>query len=571
MGDTTLLHLAARHGEVAEVGRILSASSADLEAKDEDGATPLMEASFNGHLAVVEALAGAGAEKEVKDEEGCTALILASAMGHLTVVEVLVRAGADVTTAAANGKTAELFARDRGHTAVADLLHRHLEEEKAEQAMESLLLLDDDAGTGTSDGQGQAAKKAKSKKTKKAKQKLRESKAQHAAAAGAALAAAQQAQQQAKDRERQQRVREELLQNRAEAAAQEQEFKRLQVLQETESTGCLKRQEQAGGGSRHQLQGKRWLHQVQTQQQVQLPLQDTTCCECHKCTVLNPPLAQVCSVCNTARVHVHPAVQQQQQQPDDQQPVVAPAGKIKELAHVECSRCSVGEPVELLECPICIECYAAPPSENAPMVLPCGHSICRRCAEDLQAAALRSSKGGGLLSIACPSCCRQLDLPQGGVKSLPVNYALVQAAQAIKDAALKMSERERTAAPAAALAAPAAAPARKTGKNAAAAAPASPTATTDTGTGVGASGGGSADGSSGAGGDDGASGGGIGLAGLLQQLQFTSAQIADYVPALTEAGYDLIEDLAAVTMEELMEDAGMKKPHARRITTHFSQ
>jgi hypothetical protein len=33
----------------------------------------------------------------------------------------------------------------------------------------------------------------------------------------------------------------------------------------------------------------------------------------------------------------------------------------------------------------------------------------------------------------------------------------------------------------------------------------------------------------------------------------------------------LIEDLAAVTMEELMEDARMKKPHARRITKHFSQ
>ena len=61
------------------------------------------------------------------------------------------------------------------------------------------------------------------------------------------------------------------------------------------------------------------------------------------------------------------------------------------------------------------------------------------------------------------------------------------------------------------------------------------------------------------------------MAGLLQQLQFTSAQIADYVPALTEAGYDLIEDLATATADQLNEEAGMKKPHARRITTHFSQ
>ena len=58
---------------------------------------------------------------------------------------------------------------------------------------------------------------------------------------------------------------------------------------------------------------------------------------------------------------------------------------------------------------------------------------------------------------------------------------------------------------------------------------------------------------------------------MLQQLQFTSAQIADYVPALMEAGYDLIEDLATATADQLNEEAGMKKPHARRITMHFSQ
>jgi hypothetical protein len=48
-------------------------------------------------------------------------------------------------------------------------------------------------------------------------------------------------------------------------------------------------------------------------------------------------------------------------------------------------------------------------------------------------------------------------------------------------------------------------------------------------------------------------------------------QIAQYLPALADAGYDLVKDLAAVTTGELMEDAGMKRPHARRITAHFSQ
>ena len=64
MGHTTPLHLAARRGELAEVERILSTSSADLESKDEHGLTPLMVASVIGHLEVVQALARAGAEKE---------------------------------------------------------------------------------------------------------------------------------------------------------------------------------------------------------------------------------------------------------------------------------------------------------------------------------------------------------------------------------------------------------------------------------------------------------------------------------------------------------------------------
>ena len=69
----------------------------------------------------------------------------------------------------------------------------------------------------------------------------------------------------------------------------------------------------------------------------------------------------------------------------------------KEPAHVECGGGGgVGEPAELLECPICIECYAAPPSEAAPVVLPCGHSVCKQCSEDLQVAALCCHKVHGI-------------------------------------------------------------------------------------------------------------------------------------------------------------------------------
>jgi ankyrin repeat protein len=52
----TPLLSAAMQGKLPEVERILSESRADLETKDTNGCTPLVVASANGHLAVVEAL-----------------------------------------------------------------------------------------------------------------------------------------------------------------------------------------------------------------------------------------------------------------------------------------------------------------------------------------------------------------------------------------------------------------------------------------------------------------------------------------------------------------------------------
>jgi hypothetical protein len=77
-----------------------------------------------------------------------------------------------------------------------------------------------------------------------------------------------------------------------------------------------------------------------------------------------------------------------------------------------------------------LECYQQLPSVHAPVSLPCGHSVCRQCALDLQTAAPSQHGGGsggaGGLAIACPSCCQQLELPPGGIQALPCNYGLVQ-------------------------------------------------------------------------------------------------------------------------------------------------
>ena len=93
---------------------------------------------------------------------------------------------------------------------------------------------------------------------------------------------------------------------------------------------------------------------------------------------------------------------------------------------------SAPSPELLPECPVCLECYQQQPSVHAPVSPPCGHSVCRQCALDLQTAAPSQHGGGGGgggaggLAIACPSCCQQLELPPGGAQALPCNYGLVQ-------------------------------------------------------------------------------------------------------------------------------------------------
>ena len=81
-------------GDAAAVQALL-ANGAEVNAKDNNGASALILASRNGHRDVVQALLANGAEVNAKDNDGATALILASRNGHHDVVALFVK-GAEV-------------------------------------------------------------------------------------------------------------------------------------------------------------------------------------------------------------------------------------------------------------------------------------------------------------------------------------------------------------------------------------------------------------------------------------------------------------------------------------------
>jgi len=140
---------AAQNGHEAVVDRLLEVD-AYKDGKDNEGVTPLMEASKYGRTGAVDRLLRAGVNVNANVESGLTArktffyeltkdghridihfpirgdtaLILAAKYGHVTVVHHLLRADADMTARNGRGETALMLAAEYGHEMTVDLLLR---------------------------------------------------------------------------------------------------------------------------------------------------------------------------------------------------------------------------------------------------------------------------------------------------------------------------------------------------------------------------------------------------------------------------------------------------------------
>ena len=93
-------------------------AGADVDARADDGLTPLMEAAVVGHLPVIEELLRSGADVNASSDDGWTALALAAQRGHRLVVKELIKAGAASEAVNRNGISALMLAALNGHLAV---------------------------------------------------------------------------------------------------------------------------------------------------------------------------------------------------------------------------------------------------------------------------------------------------------------------------------------------------------------------------------------------------------------------------------------------------------------------
>ena len=94
---------------------MLVQAGANLEATDEDGATALMGAAYNGQTEAVKVLVQAGANLEATDSYVRTALMLAAENVTTEAVSALVQAGANLVATDEDGMTALMLAARFGN------------------------------------------------------------------------------------------------------------------------------------------------------------------------------------------------------------------------------------------------------------------------------------------------------------------------------------------------------------------------------------------------------------------------------------------------------------------------
>jgi ankyrin repeat protein len=106
------LFATAESGDMPELNRMLAAG-ADINARDDEGKSPLYFAAKAGHAEAAEALIARGAEVDARMKGGYTPLFAAAAEGHLRATRVLLDHGANVNARDANGVSPLFFTLNR--------------------------------------------------------------------------------------------------------------------------------------------------------------------------------------------------------------------------------------------------------------------------------------------------------------------------------------------------------------------------------------------------------------------------------------------------------------------------
>ena len=111
--DPPLLFAVSRNVQNLELIQLLIDANADIEDRDDEGSTALLNAATWGRTRILETLLYSKAELEVKDRQGRTPLLHAIGCGDVNITHMLLSARADITAGDFIGTTPLMAAASR--------------------------------------------------------------------------------------------------------------------------------------------------------------------------------------------------------------------------------------------------------------------------------------------------------------------------------------------------------------------------------------------------------------------------------------------------------------------------
>lgn len=132
--ELTTIHVA----QTKQIVDILLSHGADLEGKDGEGNTPLMDTSGNGHLSAVRGLCLQGANINHQGLQGYTALHFAVEYERADVVKYLLSRGVDIALRNSANTTAEEIAENEMHAEILEIFRDYQKDREIKGNLERL-------------------------------------------------------------------------------------------------------------------------------------------------------------------------------------------------------------------------------------------------------------------------------------------------------------------------------------------------------------------------------------------------------------------------------------------------